>query len=163
MPDRPGLRLSPLDLYAEEAMRTLLYAWLWQHRVAGYGEIFPRLPNAVADAWPNQGDVRGTDRTLLTPIGATDWERLEQVLNRHAYPQLVEKVRARKQQLGNLSRCPSCDREAELFTPLDGGFFARCQCGSTWELRDRQFVLTDTKMKDPSFASLGRRPLRIAT
>jgi hypothetical protein len=156
-----GLLLSPMDLYAEEAMTTLILAWLWKHRIRGYGEVFPRLPNAVADAWPFNGKTHGTDRALLAPVDSADWQRLWEVLLQHANEQIREKILCRKRQLDNLSRCPICAQGPPFFNPLSGGFFAQCQCGCTWELRDRRFVIKGNSEAGLDFSSMGHRLLSV--
>jgi hypothetical protein len=142
-------------------MTTLILAWLWKHRISGYGEVFPHLPNAVADAWPVNGDTHGTDRALLTPVDSAGWQKLLEALRQHANAQIQEKVRSRKEQLDNLSLCPNCAQKHSLFNPLPEGFFARCKCDCTWELRDRHFVIKMRSKVDSDFSSMGHRVLSI--
>jgi hypothetical protein len=161
MSNQPALRLSPLDLYAEEKAHALVAAWLWQRRLAGYGEVFARLPTAVAAVWTEIRPATEARHALCAPVGDADWQRLREALEQHARPQLRDRIAYRKTQLDRLALCPECTRPATTFEPHPSGFFARCECGCQWELRDRQFHLTQTDRQSQDFATLGHRWLDV--
>jgi hypothetical protein len=157
----PALQLSPLDLYAQEKVHALIAAWLWQRRLAGYGEVFPPLPKAVAAVWPaTERDTRN-GHALYRPVSDADWQRLREALEQHARPQLRDHIRGRKTQLDRLAHCPECSRPAATFEPHPSGFFARCDCGCRWELRHQYFHLRWTDRQLGDFATLGHRWLQV--
>lgn len=155
-----ALTLSPLEIYAEETVITLLAGWLWQARVAGYGEVFGRLPQAVCAAWP---EPIADDRAVLTRVpDAAARSRLEAALATHANAKLRERINARLRQLQALDACPDCRKPARRFSPQDGGFHARCDCGCVWQLRDGRFALMRADPSQAGFARLGRRRLDVS-
>ncbi|WP_295543803.1 hypothetical protein [uncultured Thiohalocapsa sp.] len=158
-----ALQLSPLDLYAQEKAHALVAAWLWQRRLAGYGEVFPRLPTAVAGAWPETVRDTRNGHALYRPVSDADWQRLRQALEQHARPQLRDQIANRKMQLDRLMQCPDsdCSRPAATFESHLSGFFAQCDCGCQWELRDRLFRLTRIDREPQGFATLGPRWLHV--
>lgn len=159
--DEPGIRLSPLDLYAEERMHALVSAWLWRIRLKGYGKVFPRLPTPVVSAWPETSQGSVSELSLLKPVEDGPWDRLCIALDLHANLQLKERITFRKKQLDQLSLCPECASQAKNFVPSSSGFFAQCSCGCSWELRDQQFHLTLNVPQQKKFETLGRRSLSI--
>ncbi|AGA89740.1 hypothetical protein Thimo_0909 [Thioflavicoccus mobilis 8321] len=157
----PALRLSPLDLYAEEKVHALVAAWLWQRRLAGHGEVFQRLPTAVAAAWPETVLDQRNGHTLCRPVSDTAWQCLREALEQHALPQLRDQIANRRMQLDRLAQCPECSCTDATFEPLPSGFFARCDCGCRWELRDGNFRLTRVNGESQNFATLGHRWLQV--
>lgn len=158
-PGAAPLPLSPLDLYAEEAMTALLAGWLWQQRIAGYGERFMRLPAAVRGAWPE--DISSSGAMLGRYPNDVARNRLLEAIDRHASVELRERIKRRLRQLAALSRCPECTKRASVFTPEAHGFYARCDCGCVWLLRDGCFELRWVDRPEAGFAQLGRRRLSV--
>ena len=158
----PALQLTPLDLYAEESMISLLLSWLWLGRLEGYGELFRHLPKAVVDAWPGPAIAQSNDQALRRPLDDAQWHTLMSALEQHARADLRDRIKMRKVQLDHLAGCPECGQRAELFEPKDGGFFARCHCGCEWQLRDPYFVQARRgETKDQTFETFGRYGLRV--
>ncbi|NEV62326.1 hypothetical protein [Thiorhodococcus minor] len=159
----PALQLYPLDLYAQEKAHALVAAWLWQRRLAGYGEVFPQLPTPVADAWPEIAPAPRDGHALCRPVSDADWQRLSEVLEQHARPQLRDRIANRKTQLDRLAQCPEsdCSRRASTFEPQPSGFFAQCDCGCRWELRDSHFRLARIDRELQGFVTLGHRWLYV--
>lgn len=159
----PALQLSPLDLYAQEKIHALVAAWLWQRRLFGYGEVFLRLPTPVADAWPETAQEPRNGHSLCRPVSDADWQCLSEALERHARPQLRDRIANRKTQLDRLAQCPEsdCSRRAATFEPHPSGFFAQCDCGCRWELRDGHFRLTRIDRDPQDFTTFGHRWLKV--
>ncbi|NEX21215.1 hypothetical protein G3480_12970 [Thiorhodococcus mannitoliphagus] len=152
----PAMQLSPLDLYAQEKVHALIAAWLWQRRLAGYGEIFQRLPQAVADAWPDTGQ----QHSLRKPLNDSQWSRLCEALDQHANKELRRRIEFRKLQVDRLAHCPECSSIDTRFDSNTSGFFAQCRsCGCRWELRDQQFRLKSTEREIQGFKNYGHRLL----
>ncbi len=158
----PALLLSPMDLYTEERLVTLLSGWLWRQRPAGYGEIF-RLPEAVVRAWPEPSLPDGRGLALRRPVNEEQKKALEGALAQHVNDsELRRRVERRLAQLDNLGRCPECDKAATLFEPGPNGFFARCQCGREWKVREGVFTVSERGVQVPAFRTLGRRWLQVS-
>lgn len=158
----PALELTPLDLYAEESLISLLLSWLWLGRLEGYGEKFRHLPKAVVDAWPWLNTTKSNDQSLQRPLDNAQWDTLMLALEQHTRADLRDRIKMRKVQLDHLACCPECGQRADLFEPLDGGFFARCHCGCEWQLRDSYFIQAKRgETKDQTFEAFGRFALRI--
>jgi len=159
--EAPALQLSPLNLYTEESMIVLISAWLWQFRIEGYGEIFSRLPQAVLAEW--QLDNSAT-RTLLREIKGEKWQILQDVMDHHIKDNVLrERIAKRNKQSGNMEHCPTCDQTAKLFNPdaSNKGFYARCNCGCEWKLRDGRFQVSRNDFANPGFETLGRHWLDV--
>ena len=163
--EQPAFYLSPLDLYAEERATTLVVAWLWKQRIAGYGEKFTRLPTPVIDAWPETDSSHSNQYALLQPLESTQWNRLHDALNQYANIELRDRVITRKTQLDRLACCPECEVTAKIFAPnKQQGFFAQCvKCYCRWELRDGQFNLgmQTSHQKREDFQIFGHRCLSV--
>ncbi|WP_153018604.1 hypothetical protein [Marichromatium gracile] len=163
----PALQLSPLDLYAQEKIHTLVAGWLWQRRLVGYGEVFQQLPTPVANAWPEAVRDLNNGYALCRPVSDNDWQRLREALEWHACPELRDKIVKRKIQLDHLKRCPDCSQYATTFEPNSSGFFARCNCGCIWKLQNRNFLLEkidknrNANNNPQSFQSSGHRWLQV--
>ncbi len=158
----PALQATPLDLYTEEAMVTLLSAWLWQGRLSGYGEQFTRLPPAVIDAWPQGTGGEPHGLALHQSMDAAQWGRLSAALDRLANQDLNRRIRARKIQIDRLNVCPECAQAAFIFEPVNSGFYARCHCGFEWKLDGGRFTQKQRgDFQQPSFETLGRRLIDI--
>ena len=155
--DQPPLVLSPLELYTEEILVSVLSAWLWMQRIEGYKSAIPRLPKAVLDAWPKHAATSGHEGMLDVPVSAKEWQPLKDALREYANAEARTQVEQRKLQLDRLNRCPECGQPAGTFSSTSKGFFARCDCGCKWGISENGFYRHLGSEAGTEFKSLGRR------
>lgn len=127
--------LSPLDFMVEEKMVTVLRVWRLQTLFQRFGQPTTRVPTAVINHVAQRGEfvVTGAEVAVVRPVPDDVVTHLEALLQRHAGEDVHRAFLARINEVGTLSVCHSCGKEARFEYRDRRSFKATCDsCQLDW-------------------------------
>lgn len=123
-----ALRLSPMDLYVVERMGYLVDQALTRILLGEYALPIQPLPKAVGEGCRGIDGLRVQDFQLqvLSPLSDADFDKAQDLFEKHVEPGLAKKFYRRVQQIKELKYCPVCGSPASIIPQDDGGLSSRC-------------------------------------
>ena len=163
--DQP-LLVSPMDLYVEERMVSLLNYWLLSGPLKSYAEPINKVPTVIMEQLGQWQGIQQSDShsfRILSDIDSFDLKDLQKCLRKNNARASIDAVNQSVQIIKQLSHCPACQSKAK-FEPRDKQtFIARCRtngCEMEWTIQhtgtERQYKQYVTSDLGLSFADSGR-------
>ena len=117
-----------MDLYVVERMGYLVDQALTRILLGEYALPIQPLPKAVGEGCRGIDGLRVQDFQLqvLSPLSDADFDKAQDLFEKHAEPGLAKKFYRRVQQIKELKYCPVCGSPASIIPQDDGGFSSWC-------------------------------------